>query len=856
MNQNIGISFTVKGQDEVTAAVKSIKESLSGLGSDLKKISESLNLGKDFGAQVKELGKFASNIKKMSGEVTGIENLAKAIATLSEATQLLVKAQAGVRRFSDLTGPAPSAAAMNRGGATTTSVGAAPSQRGGAGPVATENSKPNSTYVPNWILSSGYNYPSTNVRSRPNWNYGNPRNMNFYRSRASDQLALPQGEPDPIEMKKGQNGAYYSDHDTRAGYGRRKPITNKILGPDDFRYVGKVDEFGNPAGNYSGRSSSPLSKGGGRAQASRGMSGIGFWLRYNLAELAASEMASEFKGQTLGEDYAPIATSMRDLVATDFSKEQRAKTWASANAFSRQYPLFNSEQYLKGAGQMASSFQPNEWGLDSVLKANEAAMKMSALNKLDPAKAADLLSSYSNAALMQMTPKQQQAAKSNGWLGQNTSQNAAYLNEAIKVFPLWGPDIMNFNAQAMGNMAARGWDVPKQLAFLGTLKSAGFKSSSIGRASKTIMGRDADKVADMMLGTAGPGGGALLPEHLSKDKKQGKAEFAKLKGELAQRYMQALDNDMPEAIKMLTGAMLLAKDQGIYDPLQEFKFSREFIGTTKTMGMPGYLSMFEENEKKIRNANPEEAGNKLKGEREDLTTPWQELNKALTENQQILAKLNTDWPVTNALLGALGQMTEAAHRANQSGLTREGFSKQYPRGQAITDIDSYNRDRRIVAQELLNQGHGYDYVKQWIEYTDPSKQSAPVQERHKPGFNNTQWGIPKNQDGSDVGHLRPVVDWLTGAPLVDKYRVDEQGNPLKSPKDSVNDFLGKTSGEEEPTKLPSTKLDLGAFAANLKTGESSVKMFSDALQTATSAIRMFGAGAQNRFNSNSKLDSR
>lgn len=764
MNQNIGISFTVKGQEQVGHAVKQIGSSLEQLERLLDKISLSLNLGDKLNMAATATTKLASSLQKASSQAAGLNAVAAAIERIASAS-------GRVQNISNRIQPH----------ATPTTTPLQPSL---------------TSAIPR--QQAGYVHPVTGrtvpVGGRGTL-YTGPKTKTQIQHLTPEELAptvnLPTQPP------------------TRQPKAARKSTVDRAEG---LALGGQPMVF---------------SRGFGLGSMARGLAA------YEIAEKGYQAARWQVRDIQGGEARKDILEANKGLIATDFSKSDRDLAEARGASFSNKFPLFDQKTYLTALAESASSFSPQEVGMSNLIGLNETALKLSTMTGTkDPQKSVQLLTDVLNAKLLRLPAEQQKAAKSpnSTWMSDEAKKIAGQMNAAIRIFPAWGPQIQDFMAQGLGTMMERGWDIPEALGFMGTLKSTGFKASTVGRSAKTLLTKEPRTMARLaMLSSEGKDGKPLI--HRSE-----LGKYKKLEMDLQDKYSQWMKDDPDAAFEEFY--QLKRKAEKHYaDPLEAAGASRDFRSIISTQLDPGIRYAEKQAADTIRQEGlqgTEKLDKQLSNNIPEMVTGWQRLSGEMAKTEQVLAKVSNGFGFFNTMANGFSEYTKALH----------GTIIQKDRQKLLQDFPNpdVNDEKYMSARaEYLKRGRLSGMTDQWMATEAYATDPRNLIGRKTPTF-----------DTGATGYIGKAWDWISGyQPLSERYRMGSlldtatTGEPLISERtpqlpyeqqqqNYINDALeGKATapipgGGHAPLENSATQLNESASALKAAAHAlQSIKFFSN-----------------------------
>jgi hypothetical protein len=758
MNQTIGIQFTASGMESVTAAVAEIKKSLKSLDVALDRAGGGKSgLAGTMAQAATSAEQFAGAISKAAGATGGINALAMAMERVAIA--------AG--RLSGLKMPQ-------------LPVG----QTGSQAPLL----------PPGRATQGGYTYPIPGVvpgRSAQSFQFQKPNPQWAYSQNRTQPTLLPQATE--IPLSKGTDGKWgYIPPTTDKGGGKRPPKPPKSGGlsgrPGRYEGMGFFEDSITAGGTI---------------------------LRYGLPA------ATMYGGYRFGKNYFQnilggkaregVMEASKGLVATDFDTQERAVVEAAGSQFTSKFPLYGQkglETYLTATAESASSFDPNRVGYKNIKGLTETSMKLSAMTgQKDPQQSVRLITDILNAKMLRLTPKRRESAlsPSSDYLSKESEKIAGQLNAAIRVFPAWGKDIQNFQAQGLGVFLEKGWDLPEILSYFGVLKSAGFKSSTIGRGAKSLLSKETRTMArlDLLNRRDAQGKLAIDPSKLGKYKKD--------EIQLQQKYAKMMRDNPDEGLEQFFRQYTLAK-QNYADPLELAGSSRDFRSMISTELEPGVRAAQRENAEIIRKEG--EGGTtkldaQLTGNMSSMVSGWSRLTQEMEKANIALAAVNTGFSGFSKLAEKLSGYTQQLNAIK----LQEGRPEPTPGQPVIPNDPNYNEQRKKYLRGLVDAGLPREMIDREVISTDPK---IINRERNRPGasFDSPASGLFSGIYNAIANH-KPWSEGYTLTPLVDSLA---EGSPMISPKpqmptpqEQMDARLRDAIGEEPPKPKPEAGGDAGSL---------------------------------------------
>ncbi|MGC8602132.1 MAG: hypothetical protein ACP5VS_00420 [Desulfomonilaceae bacterium] len=435
---------------------------------------------------------------------------------------------------------------------------------------------------------------------------------------------------------------------------------------------------------------------GGRAASQKGLNPAYFMLRWMAMSKAIQGMGYTGTSLLLGKSRDTIAAANMDLTAIDFDKVDKKKAELEGVKFSRQLPMLSTDQYMKAMSQAGSSFDVNETGFENINAITMSALKLAQLTKMkDPEKSVDLVTSQLNSIISRMTPEERDSKVSykSDWLGNKAAEIVGQMNAAIRIFPTWGKNIQDFMAMGLGTMTAKGWDLPRQLAFLGSLQSPGFKASTIGRSARTILGKEGRTVAKLQ----------MLDE--------GFTEFGDLKGKareeaLAQKWLAEMQAN-PD-MGQLKAAQAYEKAKKLYaDPFEKVSASRDFRSIMEFFFNQQFQQFMSEKRAIIEEegrGGTSKIDKQLDSNTREHTTPYQHVANELNNLATAVAASEQAWNVATNAVSLFSKITDAVNRGNMVSASKDELITKFGGAKTAEDFEAYKKAKAEVAKKMKKQG--------------------------------------------------------------------------------------------------------------------------------------------------------
>jgi hypothetical protein len=510
-------------------------------------------------------------------------------------------------------------------------------------------------------------------------------------------------------------------------------------------------------------------KGGGRAASQKGLNPAYFMLRWMAMSKAIQAVGYMGTDVLLGKSRDKIAAANMDLAAIDYDKIDRKRAELEGVKFSRQLPMVSSDQYMKALSQTGSSFDIKETGPENQNKVNQTALKLAQLTKIkDPEKAVDLIVSQLNAVVSKMTPNERASKLSanSDWLPNKAAEIAGQMNAAIRVFPTWGKNIQDFMAMGLGTMTAKGWDLPRQLAFLGSLQAPGFKASTIGRSARTILGKEGRTVARLQ----------MLDEGFTNF---GGRKAKAREEELAQKWLAEMQQN-PE-VGQLKAAQAYERGKKLYaDPMEKVGASRDFRSIMEFFFNQQFHQFMSE-----KRAIIEEEGRggttkidkQLKDSIKDTTTPYQHVANELNNLSTAVTASKQSWELATGAVSLFAKITDSVNKGNMVSAAKDDLITKFGGAKTAEDLEAYKKAKAEVAKKMRSQGSSNREIQEALAEADwkilpkgdkaggPNRAITEMQGRTQSIWDALGW-IEKKTAGDPWAKLSP--EQLQGFSLKDK----------------------------------------------------------------------------------------
>ncbi len=434
----------------------------------------------------------------------------------------------------------------------------------------------------------------------------------------------------------------------------------------------------------------------GRAASQKGLKPAYFMLRWMAMSKALQGTAYLGTDILMGNARDKIASANMDLTAIDFDKVDRKRAELEGVKFSRQLPMVSSDQYMKATSQTGSSLDVNETGFTNLNKVTQTALKLAQLTKIkDPEKAIDLVMGQLNAVVSTMTPDERASKLSAGsdWLPNKAAEIAGQMNAAIRIFPTWGKNIQDFMAMGLGTMTSKGWDLPRQLAFLGSLQAPGFKASSIGRSARTILGKEARTVARLQM---------LDKDFTEFGDKKGKAR----EEALTQKWLGEMQAN-PD-VGQLKAAQAYENAKKFYvDPMEKVGASRDFRSIIEFFFNKQFQQFMNEKRAIIEEegrGGESKIDRQLKDNVKDISTPYQHVANELNNLATAVSASKQSWELATGAVSLFAKITDSVNKGNLVAASKDELITKFGGAKTAEEFEAYKKAKAEVATKMRTQG--------------------------------------------------------------------------------------------------------------------------------------------------------
>ena len=434
----------------------------------------------------------------------------------------------------------------------------------------------------------------------------------------------------------------------------------------------------------------------GRAASQKGLKPAYFMLRWMAMSKAIQAGTYQWTDIIMGNARDKIAAANMDLVAIDFDKVDRKRAELEGIKFSRQLPTVSSDQYMKATSQTGSSLDVNETGFSNLNKVTQTALKLAQLTKIkDPEKATDLVMGQLNAVVSKMTPSERASklSASSDWLPNKAAEIAGQMNAAIRIFPTWGKNIQDFMAMGLGTMTSKGWDLPRQLAFLGSLQSPGFKASTIGRSARTILGKEARTVARLQM---------LDRDFTEFGDKKGKAR----EEALTQKWLGEMQAN-PD-VGQLKAAQAYENAKKFYvDPMEKVGASRDFRSIIEFFFNKQFQQFMNEKRAIIEEegrGGESKIDKQLKDNVKDITTPYQHVANELNNLATAVSASKQSWEMATGAVSLFAKITDSVNKGNLVTASKDELITKFGGAKTAEEFEAYKKAKAEVAKKMRAQG--------------------------------------------------------------------------------------------------------------------------------------------------------
>ena len=510
----------------------------------------------------------------------------------------------------------------------------------------------------------------------------------------------------------------------------------------------------------------------GRAGSQSGFKPGYFMLRYMAMSKAIDATAYLGTGILMGNAREKIASANMDLTAIDFDKVDKKRAELEGVKFSRQLPTVSSDQYMKATSQTGSSLDVNETGFSNLNKVTQTALKLGQLTKIkDPEKAIDLVMGQLNAVVSKMTPDERASklSASSDWLPNKAAEIAGQMNAAIRIFPTWGKNIQDFMAMGLGTMTSKGWDLPRQLAFLGSLQSPGFKASTIGRSARTILGKEARTVARLQM---------LDKDFTEFGDKKGKAR----EEALTQKWLGEMQAN-PD-VGQLKAAQAYENAKKFYvDPMEKVGASRDFRSIIEFFFNKQFQQFMNEKRAIIEEegrGGESKIDKQLKDNVKDITTPYQHVANELNNLATAVSASKQSWEMATGAVSLFAKITDSVNKGNMVSAAKDDLITKFGGAKTAEEFESYKKAKAEVAKKMRAQGS-----------SDREIQTA-LAEADWQVLRNKEVAVPNRAATEMKGRMQSVFD------AVNWFSAKTGGDPWKKfTPEQLGRFMPKDRSTEE-----------------------------------------------------------
>jgi hypothetical protein len=784
INQQIGIQFAATGMESINKAVKAIKTQLV----DLQSFMKGLNLG-GVDKIATSLTQAATAMGKMSAASAGIQRTAGAILTLATATETLVRAQSGLRNFSQAVGTAP----RNAGAAATTSTG--PTQHSGP-PSATVGSAP-----PPQGHGETFPVPVTGFRGGGGrWFAHGPMSLPQH----SSQRMLPPGMgwgrgngDGAIHLTQGPDGTY-----SRGNYvGGRYPNYDYAVGAKHKRTGdGKswLGQFGTDTA---------------AAMYTTARYGVGAGVLYGAYRGAKYGVTGILGGGARQK----IVEENRRLYSNDMSQEEVAEVSQAGRQFSAKYPWVNVPDYIKGTSESGSYFpnMPKKFWRSNT----ERSFQLQTLGQMkDPIQANRMLNDTLMLQLNKLPAKEKQDALSgkNNVLSQMQDKTTAMLGKAFEISPIWAQDWSDYQKYALATEMNKGMPLSYAIARLGAMRP-GYRASTLGRGDARLFTKEATTFAKLNLAAQNPKFDSLKP-------KQQKTQVNSITNEIQGK----LQNDPSAVLTQAWRDVQELKARGVNDPFTKYGVSQHFRSAFESTIEPSMNEDIKLKQTQLEGATISGQVGKISNNLSDITTGMQLLGTAATNLSTSLATTYNAFDKFQSLADAINAKTKRNDEETALSKKIEQYDKRYPLFDPNAKQDPMERYGEV--SYMRGRGDPDDLVSKYMRHTDPRRKQNPWSSQ----FADDTQTVADKVRFPGMGFVGDLVKDYNPLNYVTKGLAwampDVFGNNAE--KKRVDNFV------DSPPSAPATPaMGTQFFTEQLSNGGGAAKDFASACQEAANKIR-------------------
>jgi len=283
------------------------------------------------------------------------------------------------------------------------------------------------------------------------------------------------------------------------------------------------------------------------------MMGAGFflvrWIIYHQIFKGLSNLLTEV---VLGGAREAVDTALVELSAIGFDKRQKDMAFRAGANFARNFPMFTTEGYIQAMSQIGSAMGVNEVGFGTLQRGTELAFMGGALSKMSPEEFGKLLATTLEAT------RRNKEFEGMGSV-ERMERITAQLIKAIEVSMAWGPDFASAFRHMLPGFQMMGWDLSRSLAFVGSLKTAGFHPGQVGRFGRYLASQGIEPMAKMYIREAGVG---MKVQGTPEQKRYAKSYNAALQLAAQKIIAENLKENMDKTVIWYSKALKKWRDKG------------------------------------------------------------------------------------------------------------------------------------------------------------------------------------------------------------------------------------------------------------------------------------------------------
>lgn len=286
-------------------------------------------------------------------------------------------------------------------------------------------------------------------------------------------------------------------------------------------------------------------------------------LKYSAAFGAVYGAKQFAESALMGESRKGLLDSQLNLHSIGYKtkEDKRGVEYAAKDFVASVRGNIKTEEFMKSVAEMGSALphdDPNSPAMNKQthIELGKIAVAFGKLSQMTPDAASQHLESLVSAIYNMGSPDTKWRMRNEqGYLSNYAGNMAGQAYKAIDIFKMRGQDQAEFMKYMTPTMLEKGWDFPTMLSLAGLATTVGFKASSTGRGSKTLLDAHPEKLGELLLaGSSDKNVAAKYRDSKAADKKAaGMAEFRKYEDEFRGDFAGWLQNRLGPAAQKAQG---------------------------------------------------------------------------------------------------------------------------------------------------------------------------------------------------------------------------------------------------------------------------------------------------------------